>query len=132
MSRLARGSVAVLAGTILLSVAAPLSAQQGGFQQGPVAPQSQGFQPAQPAPQAVIMPAIVPMPPLPPLPKEGVVASLSTAPKSIAPAAATQQPTTVARADPAVPGALNPAQRQAVERGRGDQGSGIAGPGAAE
>ena len=121
MSRLARGSVAALAGTILLSAAAPLSAQQTGFQQGPVAPQSQGFQPpAQPAPeQAVIMPAIVPMPPLPPLPKEGIVASLSTAPKAAAPAAATQQPTTVARVDPAVPGALNPAQRQAVERVNG-------------
>lgn len=120
MSRLARGSVAALAGTILLSAAAPLSAQQTGFQQGPVAPQSQGFQPAQPAPeQAVIMPAIVPMPPLPPLPKEGMVASLSTAPKAAAPAAATQQPTTVARVDPAVPGALNPAQRQAVERVNG-------------
>lgn len=120
MSRLARGSVAALAGTILLSAAAPLSAQQTGFQQGPVAPQSQGFQPAQPAPeQAVIMPAIVPMPPLPPLPKEGMVASLSTAPKAAAPATATQQPTTVARVDPAVPGALNPAQRQAVERVNG-------------
>ena len=121
MSRLARGSVAALAGTILLSAAAPLSAQQTGFQQGPVAPQSQGFQPpAQPAPeQAVIMPAIVPMPPLPPLPKEGIVASLSTAPKAATPAAATPQPTTVARVDPAVPGALNPAQRQAVERVNG-------------
>ncbi len=121
MSRLANGSFAVMAGTMLLSAAAPLSAQQTGFQQGPVAPQSQGFQPAQPAPapatQAVIMPAIVPMPPLPPLPKEGAaVASLSTAPKAAAPAAATQKPVTVARVDPAVPGALTAAQRQAVER----------------
>jgi len=121
MSRLACGSVAVLAGTILLSAAAPLPAQQSGFQQGPVAPQPQGFQPTQPAPaqttQAVIMPAIVPMPPLPPLPKEGAaVASLSTAPKVAVPAAATQQPTAVARVDGGVPGALNPAQRQAVER----------------
>jgi outer membrane lipoprotein-sorting protein len=121
MSRLANGSFAVVAGTVLLSVAAPLSAQQTGFQQGPAAPLSQGFQQTQPAPaqaaQAVIMPAIVPMPPLPPLPKEGpTVASLSTAPKVAVPAAATQQPTTVARVDPAVPGALNATQRQAVER----------------
>jgi outer membrane lipoprotein-sorting protein len=113
-----------LAGTVLLSAANPLHAQQTGFQQGPVAPQSQGFQPAQPAPaqttQAVVMPAIVPMPPLPPLPKEGAaVASLSTAPKAAAPAAATQQPTTVARVDAAVPGALNATQRQAVERVNG-------------
>jgi outer membrane lipoprotein-sorting protein len=124
MSRLANGSVAALAGTILLSAAAPLHAQQTGFQQGPVAPQSQGFQPAQSAPtqsapaqtaQAVVMPAIVPMPPLPPLPKEGAaVASLSTAPKAAA--AAAPQPTTVARVAPAVPGALNAAQRQTVER----------------
>ncbi|HEX5779395.1 MAG TPA: outer membrane lipoprotein carrier protein LolA [Xanthobacteraceae bacterium] len=120
MSRLANGSFAVVAGTMLLSVAAPLSAQQTGFQQGPVAPLSQGFQQTQPAPatQPVIMPAIVPMPPLPPLPKDGVVASLSSAPKAVTPAApaAPQQPTTVARVDPAVPGALTAAQRQAVER----------------
>jgi len=121
MSRLANGSIAALAGAILLSAASPLHAQQTGFQQGPVQPQPQGFQPAQPAPaqatQAVIMPAIVPMPPLPPLPKEGAaVASLSTAPKAAVPTAATQPPTTVARVDPAVPGALNAAQRQTVER----------------
>jgi outer membrane lipoprotein-sorting protein len=122
MSPFARGSLAALAGTILIS--APLSAQQGGFQQGPVAPQTQGFQPAPstqaPAAQAVVMPAVVPMPPLPPLPKEGAaVASLSMAPKAVAPAAATQQPTAAARVDTAVPGALNPAQRQAVERVNG-------------
>jgi outer membrane lipoprotein-sorting protein len=122
MSPFARGSLAALAGTILIS--APLSAQQGSFQQGPVAPQTQGFQPAPstqaPAAQAVVMPAVVPMPPLPPLPKEGAaVASLSTAPKVAAPAAATQQPTAAARVDAAVPGALNPAQRQAVERVNG-------------
>ncbi len=124
MSRLAHGSIAALAGAIFLSAASPLHAQQTGFQQGPVAPLSQGFQPAQPAPapstQAVIMPAIVPMPPLPPLPKEGAaVASLSTAPKAAVPAAAAQQPTTVARVDPAVPGALSAAQRQTVERVNG-------------
>jgi outer membrane lipoprotein-sorting protein len=124
MSPFARGSLAALAGTVILSAANPLHAQQTGFQQGPVAPQSQGFQPAQTAPaqttQAVVMPAIVPMPPLPPLPKEGAaVASLSTAPKATAPAAATQQPTTVARVDAAVPGALNATQRQAVERVNG-------------
>lgn len=120
MSRLAVASLAVVAGVVLLSAAAPLSAQPAGFQQGPVAPQPQGFQPAEPAPatQAVIMPAIVPMPPLPPLPKDGVLASLSSAPKTVAPAApaAQQQPTTLARVDPAVPGALNAAQRQTVER----------------
>ena len=121
MSRLANGSFAVVAGTMLLSVAAPLSAQQTGFQQGPIAPLSQGFEQTQPAPamQPVIMPAIVPMPPLPPLPKDGVVASLSSAPKAVTPAAppaVPQQPTTLARVDPAVPGALTAAQRQAVER----------------
>ena len=121
MSRLANGSFAVVAGTMLLSVAPPLSAQQTGFQQGPVAPLSQGFEQTQPAPamQPVIMPAIVPMPPLPPLPKDGVVASLSSAPKAVTPAAppaVPQQPTTLARVDPAVPGALTAAQRQAVER----------------
>jgi outer membrane lipoprotein-sorting protein len=123
MSRLANGSTAALAGAILLSAAVPLSAQQTGFQQGPVAPQSQGFQPAQSAPaqapaaQAVIMPAIVPMPPLPPLPKEGAaIASISSAPKAAAPAAATQQPIAAAVA---LPGGLSAAQRQAVEKANG-------------
>jgi len=94
--RHARGSLALLAGFALLPAAAPLSAQ-----------------PVPAAPSAVVMPAIVPLPPLPPLPKEGATASIGAL-KTVAPAAA-QQPT-LARVDPAAPGSLTGAQREAVTR----------------
>lgn len=102
--RFTRGPIAAcagLAGVALLCATAGLSAQ--------------------PVPAAVPagkpLPAVVPLPPLPPLAKEGVTASIA-APQPAAPTAS-PPPTTLARVAPAAPGALNGAQRAAVERVNG-------------
>ena len=102
--RFARGQIAActgLAGLTLLLGSASLSAQ----------PLPAGVPAGKP------LPAVVPNPPLPPLPKEGVTASIA-APQSIAPAA-TGPSATLARVGPATSGALNGAQRAAVERVNG-------------
>lgn len=114
LRRLTPGLLPLLAGVVILSGIERLEAQSQPSRQ--FIPTEQFLSSQQSLSSLPSLPSVVPLPPIPPLPKEGLLASLARPQSVVPPPAAPGQKPQQVRIDPAVPGSLTPAQREAVDR----------------